>query len=100
MKCSQSFVFCLPDLPEPEGLKFKSVRETSVEVQWDPLDIPFDGWNLIFRNTVSPAPQYGNGAAVFQELVELQSLPWPPTLCSLPSADHQIQTQKFPNVHT
>uniref|UniRef100_A0AAQ5XBF8 Tenascin C n=1 Tax=Amphiprion ocellaris TaxID=80972 RepID=A0AAQ5XBF8_AMPOC len=39
-------------LPEPEGLKFKSVRETSVEVQWDPLDIPFDGWNLIFRNTV------------------------------------------------
>uniref|UniRef100_A0A672Z7K2 Tenascin-like n=1 Tax=Sphaeramia orbicularis TaxID=375764 RepID=A0A672Z7K2_9TELE len=39
-------------LPEPEGLKFKSVRETSVEVQWDPLNIPFDGWNLIFRNTV------------------------------------------------
>ncbi|XP_077417033.1 tenascin isoform X3 [Vanacampus margaritifer] len=38
-------------LPEPEGLKFKTVRETSVEVQWDPLDIPFDGWNLIFRNT-------------------------------------------------
>ncbi|KAG7480497.1 hypothetical protein MATL_G00056690 [Megalops atlanticus] len=38
-------------LPEPEGLKFKSVRETSVEVLWDPLDIPFDGWNLIFRNT-------------------------------------------------
>ncbi|KAM4576738.1 tenascin isoform 2-T3 [Odontesthes bonariensis] len=38
-------------LPEPEGLKFKAVRETSVEVQWDPLDIPFDGWNLIFRNT-------------------------------------------------
>ncbi|XP_047197053.1 tenascin isoform X3 [Hippoglossus stenolepis] len=38
-------------LPEPEGLKFKSVRESSVEVQWDPLDIPFDGWNIIFRNT-------------------------------------------------
>ncbi|XP_061529061.1 tenascin-like isoform X1 [Phycodurus eques] len=38
-------------LPEPEGLKFKTVRATSVEVQWDPLDIPFDGWNLIFRNT-------------------------------------------------
>nr|XP_043881619.1 tenascin isoform X1 [Solea senegalensis] len=38
-------------LPEPEGLKFKSVRESSVEVQWDPLNIPFDGWNLIFRNT-------------------------------------------------
>lgn len=41
------------DLPEPEGLKFKSVRETAVEVEWDPLNIPFDGWNLIFRNTVS-----------------------------------------------
>ncbi|XP_068616944.1 tenascin isoform X2 [Brachionichthys hirsutus] len=38
-------------LPEPDGLKFKSVRETSVEVHWDPLDIPFDGWNLVFRNT-------------------------------------------------
>ncbi|XP_029494130.1 tenascin isoform X3 [Oncorhynchus nerka] len=38
-------------LPAPEGLKFTSVRETAVEVQWDPLDIPFDGWNLIFRNT-------------------------------------------------
>lgn len=43
----------LIDLPEPEGLKFKAVRETSVEVQWDPLNVPFDGWNLIFRNTVS-----------------------------------------------
>ena len=48
----------MSDLPEPEGLKFKSVRETSVEVQWDPLDIPFDGWNLIFRNSVSLATQY------------------------------------------
>ncbi|KAB5528637.1 hypothetical protein PHYPO_G00142540 [Pangasianodon hypophthalmus] len=38
-------------LPKPEGLKFKAVRETSVEVQWDPLNVPFDGWNLIFRNT-------------------------------------------------
>uniref|UniRef100_A0A672H8D8 Tenascin C n=1 Tax=Salarias fasciatus TaxID=181472 RepID=A0A672H8D8_SALFA len=45
-------------LPEPEGLKFKSVRETSVEVQWDPLNIPFDGWNLIFRNTVSPSTTF------------------------------------------
>ncbi|MCJ8747020.1 hypothetical protein PDJAM_G00148530 [Pangasius djambal] len=38
-------------LPQPEGLRFKAVRETSVEVQWDPLNVPFDGWNLIFRNT-------------------------------------------------
>ncbi|XP_036385252.1 tenascin-like [Megalops cyprinoides] len=38
-------------LPEPEGLRFKSVRETSVEVHWDQLDIAFDGWELTFRNT-------------------------------------------------
>ncbi|KGL83307.1 Tenascin-R, partial [Tinamus guttatus] len=37
-------------LPAPEGLKFKSVRETSVQVEWDPLNISFDGWELIFRN--------------------------------------------------
>lgn len=53
------------DLPEPDGLKFKSVRETSVEVEWDPLDIPFDGWNLIFRNTVSPATQFKTKVPVF-----------------------------------
>ena len=47
-------ILCFPsDLPEPEGLKFKSVKETSVEVQWDKLDISFDGWHLTFRNTVS-----------------------------------------------
>ncbi|CAN9504363.1 unnamed protein product [Ophioblennius macclurei] len=38
-------------LPQPEGLRFKSVRETSVEVMWDQLDIPFDGWEIYFRNT-------------------------------------------------
>lgn len=53
--CKSVIIFPLTDLPEPEGLKFKSVRDTSVEVQWDPLDIAFDGWNLIFRNTVSSA---------------------------------------------
>ncbi|KAJ8379675.1 hypothetical protein SKAU_G00004530 [Synaphobranchus kaupii] len=38
-------------LPQPEGLKFKSVKETSVEVLWDPLNIAFDGWDIVFRNT-------------------------------------------------
>ncbi|XP_026152993.1 tenascin isoform X10 [Mastacembelus armatus] len=38
-------------LPQPEGLRFKSVRETSVEVMWDQLDFPFDGWEIYFRNT-------------------------------------------------
>ncbi|XP_066515911.1 tenascin [Hoplias malabaricus] len=37
-------------LPQPSGLKFKSIRETSVEVFWDQLDIPFDGWELTFQN--------------------------------------------------
>ncbi|KAM6902401.1 tenascin-like isoform 3-T3 [Xenentodon cancila] len=39
------------DLPHPEGLRFKSVKETSVEVVWDQLDIPFDGWEIYVRNT-------------------------------------------------
>lgn len=43
----------LTGLPQPEGLKFKSVQETSVLVSWDTLKFPFDGWELIFRNTVS-----------------------------------------------
>ncbi|XP_067114079.1 tenascin isoform X4 [Osmerus mordax] len=38
-------------IPQPEGLKFKSVRETSVEVLWDQLDIPFDNWELQIQNT-------------------------------------------------
>nr|XP_054502379.1 tenascin [Agelaius phoeniceus] len=37
-------------LPAPEGLKFKSVRETSVQVEWDPLNFSFDGWELVFHN--------------------------------------------------
>ncbi|NXU59687.1 TENA protein, partial [Turnix velox] len=37
-------------LPAPEGLKFKSVRETSIQVEWDPLNFSFDGWELVFRN--------------------------------------------------
>ncbi|XP_006865746.1 PREDICTED: tenascin [Chrysochloris asiatica] len=37
-------------LPAPEGLKFKSIKETSVEVEWEPLDIAFENWEIIFRN--------------------------------------------------
>uniref|UniRef100_A0A8C9DGG6 Tenascin n=1 Tax=Prolemur simus TaxID=1328070 RepID=A0A8C9DGG6_PROSS len=37
-------------LPAPEGLKFKSIKETSVDVEWDPLDIAFETWEIIFRN--------------------------------------------------
>lgn len=24
-----------------------------MQVEWDPIDFPFDGWNLIFRNMVN-----------------------------------------------
>lgn len=46
--------FCvLPsDLPAPEGLRFKSIKETSVDVEWDPLDIAFEAWEISFRNMV------------------------------------------------
>nr|XP_056716352.1 tenascin isoform X2 [Euleptes europaea] len=37
-------------LPAPDGLKFKSVKDTSVEVEWDPLDIPFSGWEIVFQS--------------------------------------------------
>uniref|UniRef100_A0AAV2IRS3 Zmp:0000000846 n=1 Tax=Knipowitschia caucasica TaxID=637954 RepID=A0AAV2IRS3_KNICA len=37
-------------LPQPEGLRFTSVKETSVEVTWDKLDRSFDGWEIYFRN--------------------------------------------------
>uniref|UniRef100_A0A667X190 Tenascin Ca n=1 Tax=Myripristis murdjan TaxID=586833 RepID=A0A667X190_9TELE len=54
-------------LPQPEGLRFKSVRETSVEVEWDQLDISFDSWEIYFRNTkeengkiVNTLPPYQN----------------------------------------
>ncbi|XP_078282208.1 tenascin isoform X2 [Rhinoraja longicauda] len=36
-------------LPTPDGLRFKSIRETSVEVEWDPVEISFDGWDIIFK---------------------------------------------------
>lgn len=41
-----------PELPQPKALIFKSVRETSVEVMWDHLDVSFDSWEIYFRNTV------------------------------------------------
>ena len=49
----------LSGLPQPEGLRFKSVRESSVKVEWDPLEITFDGWELNIRNMVGLHPQHG-----------------------------------------
>ncbi|XP_076828831.1 tenascin-R isoform X2 [Brachyhypopomus gauderio] len=35
-------------LSNPDGLLFKSITETSVEVQWQPSDHVFDGWEVSF----------------------------------------------------
>lgn len=37
-----------PDLSNPDGLVFKSITETSVEVQWKPFYYSFDGWEISF----------------------------------------------------
>ncbi|XP_072344358.1 tenascin isoform X11 [Scyliorhinus torazame] len=44
------------NLPTPDGLRFKSIRETTVSVEWEPLDIMFDGWEINFK-----APKEENG---------------------------------------
>ncbi|XP_077324052.1 tenascin isoform X4 [Lithobates pipiens] len=38
-------------LPTTDDLRFKTVKETFVDVEWEPLDISFDTWKLIFQNT-------------------------------------------------
>nr|XP_020141045.1 tenascin-R isoform X3 [Microcebus murinus] len=35
-------------LPTPQGLQFKTITETTVEVQWEPFSFPFDGWEISF----------------------------------------------------
>ncbi|XP_005071389.1 tenascin-R isoform X1 [Mesocricetus auratus] len=32
----------------PQGLQFKTITETTVEVQWEPFSFPFDGWEISF----------------------------------------------------
>ncbi|XP_051867164.1 LOW QUALITY PROTEIN: tenascin-R [Pristis pectinata] len=39
---------CVADLTTPQGLHFKSVTETAVEVQWDPFQFTFDAWEISF----------------------------------------------------
>nr|XP_012620508.1 tenascin-R isoform X2 [Microcebus murinus] len=39
---------CSADLPTPQGLQFKTITETTVEVQWEPFSFPFDGWEISF----------------------------------------------------
>ncbi|XP_072919852.1 tenascin-R isoform X2 [Hemitrygon akajei] len=39
---------CTADLPTPQGLRFKSVTETAVELQWDPFQFTSDAWEISF----------------------------------------------------
>ncbi|NXG30636.1 TENR protein, partial [Dromaius novaehollandiae] len=36
------------NLATPQGLKFKTITETTAEVQWEPFSFPFDGWEISF----------------------------------------------------
>ncbi|XP_043914545.1 tenascin isoform X2 [Protopterus annectens] len=38
-------------LPTPDGLRFKTIRDTAVQVEWDPLDAIFEAWEIKFKNT-------------------------------------------------
>uniref|UniRef100_F1S706 Tenascin-R n=1 Tax=Sus scrofa TaxID=9823 RepID=F1S706_PIG len=35
-------------LSTPQGLRFKTITETTVEVQWEPFSFSFDGWEISF----------------------------------------------------
>ncbi|XP_040302651.1 tenascin-R [Lynx rufus] len=35
-------------LSTPQGLHFKTITETTVEVQWEPFSFSFDGWEISF----------------------------------------------------
>lgn len=45
---------CVPDLSTPQGLHFKTITETTVEVQWEPFSFSFDGWEISFIPKVMP----------------------------------------------
>ena len=45
---------CVPDLSTPQGLRFKTITETTVEVQWEPFSFSFDGWEISFIPKVTP----------------------------------------------
>ncbi|XP_026559248.1 tenascin-R [Pseudonaja textilis] len=35
-------------LSTPRGLQFKTITETTVEMEWEPFSFPFDGWEISF----------------------------------------------------
>ncbi|NWH63004.1 TENR protein, partial [Geococcyx californianus] len=50
----------MTNLATPEGLKFKTITETTVEVQWEPFSFPFDGWEISF------IPKNNEGSVIAQ----------------------------------
>uniref|UniRef100_H2ZT29 Tenascin R n=1 Tax=Latimeria chalumnae TaxID=7897 RepID=H2ZT29_LATCH len=47
-------------LSTPEGLRFKSITETTVEVEWEPFSFSLDGWEISF------IPKNNEGGVVAQ----------------------------------
>ncbi|CAN0570872.1 unnamed protein product [Rangifer tarandus platyrhynchus] len=47
-------------LSTPQGLRFKTTTETTVEVQWEPFSFPFDGWEVSFT------PKNNEGGVIAQ----------------------------------
>ncbi|XP_021332060.1 tenascin isoform X4 [Danio rerio] len=61
-------------LPQPEGLRFTSITDSTVEVVWEQLNFPFDGWELIFRNTKEENGKIVNNLTPSQTTFEQQGL--------------------------
>uniref|UniRef100_A0A8C9EIL5 Tenascin-R n=1 Tax=Pavo cristatus TaxID=9049 RepID=A0A8C9EIL5_PAVCR len=70
------------NLATPQGLKFKTITETTVEVQWEPFSFPFDGWEISFIPKVmlphSMASQGWKGPLRSSSTIET---PCPSSLC-------------------
>uniref|UniRef100_Q05546-2 Isoform 2 of Tenascin-R n=1 Tax=Rattus norvegicus TaxID=10116 RepID=Q05546-2 len=47
-------------LSTPQGLQFKTITETTVEVQWEPFSFSFDGWEISFT------PKNNEGGVIAQ----------------------------------
>ncbi|XP_056313264.1 tenascin isoform X8 [Danio aesculapii] len=61
-------------LPQPEGLRFTSITDSTVEVVWEQLNFPFDGWELIFRNTKEENGKIVNNLTPSQTTFEQRGL--------------------------
>ncbi|XP_075793029.1 tenascin-R [Pelodiscus sinensis] len=57
-------------LSTPRGLQFKTITETTVEVQWEPFSFSFDGWEISFipkNNEGGVIAQLPSGVTTFNQ---------------------------------